>query len=230
MIKLLGVALVAFMLTACAGQMSTVTVTEHVDGTRVTQTTNVNNSDTAAYYGSVKAHSEAEERRVVGMSEHMMKPSGAQDPEARAWENAFKSAMMAFGDNFKPTQYSGEKNKTWIDVAEKAVPVIGSFMNTATMAGGGVAIADKLLDREVGNTINMGDGGTVDGSFNTEKHESTAKTLYGDASVNNVDNSVKEEIPAEEPEEEEEEELECSETCSPESELDGICIPCEDEE
>ena len=228
--KFIAVLATLAFLGGCAGEMSTVTVTERPDGTRVTTTSNVNNSDTAAYYGSVSAHSASEGARVSSMVEDIMQPSGTENPEARAWENAFKTAMIAYGDNLRPRDYSGQKNKTWIDVAYKAVaPLIGAI-ETATIAGAVVSVVGDMASGGGDTVISQGEGGTVEGSFNKETNE--ASTLYGDAQVNNPDNSVNENpvTPESEDDSEDVEEVPYSATCSEESEMEGICTSVEPEE
>lgn len=227
-------------LVGCSGKdLSTVTVTEKPDGTKVTQTTNVNNSDTAAYHASNAKQMESESNRISNMTEDVMKPSGTQDPEARAWENAFKSVMIAFGDNFSPAKPTGEAPETWINVASKAIDPIARVVTGGIYAGAAVSFADKMMDRDAGTTVNMGDGGTVDGSFNTETHESKASTLNGDANIDN--SSISEVSEDDELIFEEEEELEVGGRCQDESscgpgttcdlhpgETEGTCVAIED--
>jgi len=140
-----------------------------------------------AHFGARKAHSVAEAQKVADMTESVMADNCPTcTPEGKAWAKAFSTMAVAFGTNFKSQEYQGAAPKTWIDVADSAVKPIASLGEKMIFVGGAVDFADKMMDKMGGSTsIQMGDGGTIDGSFNTESHESTASTLYGDAEINN---------------------------------------------
>jgi len=174
------------VLSGCAGMMdkSQVTVTDLPDGTRTTITTNVDNSPAYGDQQAYGRHIEAEGKRLASQTKDIMKPCENCPPGERAWSQAFKIMALGYGDNFKVARFELEKSKTWTDVASEAIKPLTNLGKVSVISSAAVSFADKMLDKAGSTNIQMGEGGTIDGSFNEQSYESNASTLYGDAEIN----------------------------------------------
>jgi len=178
--------ILTLVLTGCAGtiEKSTQTVTDKPDGTRVTVTTNKDNSTAAGYQEAYKSHFKSEAKRLIKQTDAIMGIGEGLTGEAKGWADAFKVFALATGENFKPTKFQLEKSKTWIDVADSAVSGGTDLLKAKTYVGGAVDLAEAVIGRVGGDTnIVMGEGGSIDSAFNEETNESNASTLYGDAKI-----------------------------------------------
>ena len=112
--------------TACVGGVfegSTVTEIQQTDGTVVTTTTNVNNSDSHDYYVGAIKHVEADSQKLSMMTASVMSSPACSDctEEGKAWATAFKMVVVGYGVNFKANPYTAEKSKGVWDVTEAVV-------------------------------------------------------------------------------------------------------------
>ena len=192
---LTGLAMV-FMLSSCmvgADTGSTVTQIDLGDGVVQTTTTNVNNSDVHSYFEASGKHSEAESKRVSSMVEKVMGSSNCEDctDEGKAWSGAFKVMAIAFGDNFKPTEYKGSRPLNGYDVMDGAVgdvvDITNRLLNPFGFVGSGGSGGGNLIKATDSGVVNVDMSNTseshnvptaYDNSYNTHNQdwESTANS------------------------------------------------------
>ena len=211
MMALLGVLMIA--LTGCVGKdYSTVTQTIKPDNTVITETTNVNNSDTHSWTQAAIKHSEAEAGRISAMTVSVMAADTCVNctGEGKAWSDAFKVLVVGYGDNFKTREFNLEKPTSGYDVAKEVVKGVVTVGTAGVYTYGGVELGKALMEG-AGDTTSMGDGAVVTDSLNKTSIEAHATAGNGDP-INTLDQSVPvEEEPEEELGEEPEEEVILSE-------------------
>lgn len=167
-------------LTGCLQTpMSTVTTTLKPDNTLITETTNVNNSDTHSWTVASSEHDKAEGKRIAKMTEEVMESEACNDcsDEGKAWASAFKTLAVAYGDNFKPSEFTLKKPTSGMDVLDNGIGVLGKVATVGIYGYSAVEVTKAVVDGNKGTTTFNGDA-TVDGSFNdtvTETHATTGK-------------------------------------------------------
>ena len=130
---ILGLAMVTMLSSCIAGADvgSTVTETALPDGVVQTVTTNANNSDTGRYFDAYEKHSSSESARVVGMVNGVMGNTDCEDctEEGKGWAGAFKVMAIAYGENFKPQPFTGDRPLNGYDVMDGAVDDVVGIVN-----------------------------------------------------------------------------------------------------
>ena len=169
---------------------STVTNTVLTDGTEITETTNVNNSNTHDYFKSYETHvtKDSEARASMAKSVMTIGDDGSCVGECKGWQEAFKANAIAYGSNFQPTPYTLEKPKDLMDVVDTGVKVVGGVLEKATYVYGGVELGKAVLSNTGSTEVNMGDNGSISGSFvdtTTEVHATQIGDGGPDASIDN---------------------------------------------
>lgn len=184
MIKQLALlAVLAITMTGCIGgkDLSTTTTTIKPDGSIVTVTTNVNNSDTHSWTVASVQHSRAEQARLAAMTESVMKTDTCVDctGEGRAWSEAFKVLVVGYGENFKFNKFMLEKPKSGYDVFDTSINVLGKVATVGIWGYSGVELGKAIMngagDESRFNTqgdITLTDSGNK--TF-TEAHATTGK-------------------------------------------------------
>lgn len=153
----------------------------------ITTTTNVNNSDSHDYYIGAIKHKQSDSAKLSSMTASVMGSNSCKDctDEGKAWAGAFKMLILGYGDNFASEAYTAEKAKGLYDVAETIVNGVvkvstggilsyGDFKMGAGSTGGGYG---------EGLRIDMGDGGSIVGSFTEQTTTTTATTAEGNSSA-----------------------------------------------
>lgn len=217
------------------------------DGTITTTRTNVNNSDFTDYSEASQEHSMSEQRRISDMAEALMGQDLCKDcsPEGKAYAQSFKAVMLGYGTNFRPSTFNLDKPKTMHDTIGKVVDGTVGILRTGVVAYGAVELGKAIMQGAGDDTdITMGDGGAVDGSFNTKISENHATTGSGNptATQDNSEGSGSESVGEEEGEGEEgggeptggrcRDNGSCSGTdvCSKQDGTEGVCEPAGGEE
>lgn len=167
---------------------STITQIQQTDGTVVTTTTNVNNSDSHDYYVGAIKHVEADSQKLSLMTASVMNSPACSDctEEGKAWATAFKMVVVGYGVNFKANPYTAEKSKGVWDVTEA---VVNGAVKIAT--GGILSYGDFKMgygSEGVGGfgegvRIEMGDSSSIIGSFHEQDTTTSAITNEGDSVV-----------------------------------------------
>jgi hypothetical protein len=170
-------------LSACIGgkDLSTTTETLRPDGTLITTTTNVNNSDTHSWAQAYKSHVEQDQAKKVGMAKAISREGSCENctDEGKAWSEAFKVMAIAYGHNFQSDEFTLERPTNGYDLGKVAIEGLVDLGKVATFTYGGVELG-KALVNGAGSSIQMGDEGHVESSFNTSNIEAHATAGSGD--------------------------------------------------
>jgi len=193
----LMVVILSLTMTGCIGGLfgsgSTVTSTVLSDGTVVTETTNVNNSNTAAYFRGYEVHVTKDSATRTSMAKSVMTigDDGTCVGECKGWQEAFKANAIAYGTNFQATPYTLEKPKDLMDVVDSGVKVIGGVLEKGTMVYGAVEFGKALVESKGDTTVTMGNKGSIEGAFHSSAEEVHATVLGEDGQpVATIDNTV----------------------------------------
>lgn len=183
-------AVMFFGLSACVfdKNLSTTTTELKPDGTLTTTVTNVNNSDTHSWTKAYQSHVEQDTAKKIGMAQAISGSGACENctDEGKAWSKAFNVMAIAYGDNFQSDEFTLAKPTNGYDIAGKVVDGVVDLGKTATYVTGGVELGKALIGG-AGSSIQMGDNGSVEGSFNNSNVEAHATAANGDPTTTMLD-------------------------------------------